>query len=248
MKITIITATYNSEATIADAIYSVVSQSYENIEHLIIDGKSTDKTIEIINNTENRVSKIISEPDKGIYDALNKGISHASGEVIAFLHADDIYADNDSVKNIMQEMKNADSDSAYADLQYIAKNDMNKVIRHWESGKFLYSNLKKGWMPPHPTFFVKKKIYEKFGSFDTCFKIAADYDTVLRFLGTNKISTTYYPQVLVKMRVGGESNKSVSNILQKMKEDVRALKKNKMGGWGTVFMKNFSKIPQLFKK
>ncbi len=248
MRITIITATYNSEATIADAIYSVTSQSYSDIEHLIIDGDSTDKTLEVINSTKNRVTKIISEPDKGIYDALNKGIENATGEIIAFLHADDIYASSNSVEAIIETLKTNKTDAAYADLQYISKNNTNTIIRHWTSGAFAYSKLKKGWMPPHPTFFVKKSIYQKYGKFDTSFKIAADYDTVLRFLGKEKISVAYYPQVLVKMKLGGESNKNISNILKKMKEDVRALRKNKMGGWHTVFMKNITKIPQLFKK
>ena len=133
-------------------------------------------------------------------------------------------------------------------MQYVAKENTNKIIRYWKSGNFTYSKLKKGWMPPHPTFLVKKKIYDKFGLFDTNFKIAADYDIILRFLGKHRISTAYFPKVMIKMRIGGESNKSFKNILKKMKEDVKALKKNKIGNWHTVFFKNIIKIPQLFLK
>ena len=248
MKFSIITATYNSQNTIVDAINSVASQTYENIEHIIIDGASTDKTISIINEVKSKVSKIISEPDEGIYDALNKGIKNATGDVIVFLHADDIFAENTIIEKAANLFLEKQTDSIYGNLQYVAKEDTNKIIRYWKSGKFTLSKLKKGWMPPHPTFFVKKNIYNKFGTFDTKFRIAADYDIILRFLGSNKISTAYLPIVMIKMRIGGESNKSIKNILKKMKEDVKALKKNNFGGWHTVFMKNIIKIPQLFKK
>lgn len=248
MKFSIITATYNSQATITDAIKSVSEQTYMNIEHIIVDGASTDNTIKIIEENLGRVSKIISEKDDGIYDALNKGIEKATGDVIVFLHADDIFANNSIIENAANLFSEKQTDSIYGDLQYVAKEDTNKIIRYWKSGEFTFSKLKKGWMPPHPTFFVKKEIYNQFGNFDTSFRIAADYDIILRFLGSNKISTAYLPQVMIKMRVGGESNKSLKNILKKMKEDVKALKKNNMGGVHTVFLKNITKIPQLFNK
>jgi len=248
MKFSIITATYNNQSTITDAINSVASQSYQNIEHIIIDGASTDNTISIINEVKGKVSKIISEPDEGIYDALNKGIKNSTGDVIVFLHADDIFAENTIIEKAANLFLEKQPDSIYGNLQYVAKEDTNKIIRYWKSGKFTFSKLKKGWMPPHPTFFVKKKIYDNLGIFDTNFRIAADYDIILRFLGKNKISTAYLPTVMIKMRIGGESNKSIKNILKKMKEDVKALKKNNLGGWNTVFMKNITKIPQLFKK
>ncbi len=248
MKFSIITATYNSQNTIADAINSVASQSYKNIEHIIIDGASTDNTISIINEVKGNVSKIISEVDEGIYDALNKGIKNSTGDVIVFLHADDIFAENTIIEKAAKLFSEKQTDCIYGDLQYVAKEDTNKIIRYWKSGEYAFSKLKKGWMPPHPTFFVKKEIYEKLGMFDTNFRIAADYDIILRFLGKNKISTAYLPTVMMKMRVGGESNKSIKNILKKMKEDVKALKKNNLGGWQTVLMKNITKIPQLFRK
>ncbi len=248
MKFSIITATYNSQNTIADAINSVASQTYDNIEHIIIDGASTDNTLLIINETKGRISKIISEPDNGIYDALNKGINSASGDVIVFLHADDIFAENTIIEKAAKLFDDKQTDSIYGDLQYVAKEDTGKIIRFWKSGEYSFSKLKKGWMPPHPTFFVKKDIYDKFGIFDTNFKIAADYDIILRFLGKHKISTAYLPEVMIKMRIGGESNKSIKNIILKMKEDIKALKKNNIGGLRTLILKNITKIPQLFRK
>lgn len=248
MKISIITATYNNEETILDTISSVVSQTYINIEHIIIDGASKDKTLSLIKENSTKIVKLISEPDNGIYDALNKGIRNATGDVIVFLHADDIFAEKTIIENAVKLFQEQQTDSIYGDLQYVSKQDTDKIIRYWKSGKFKLSKLKRGWMPPHPTFFVKKNIYNKFGKFDTNFRIAADYDIILRFLGKHKISTAYLPKVMIKMRIGGESNKSFKNIIKKMKEDVKALKKNKLGGWHTVFLKNIIKIPQLFQK
>lgn len=248
MKVSIITATYNNENTVEDTVLSVSSQTYKNIEHIIIDGNSSDNTIQIIKKHQDKIAKIISEPDKGIYDALNKGIKYASGDIICFLHADDIYADDTIIEKAVILFSEKQTDSIYGDLQYVAKEDTGKIIRYWKSGEFTFSKLKKGWMPPHPTFLVKKEIYENCGVFDTNFKIAADYDIILRFLGKHKISTAYFPKVMIKMRIGGESNKSLKNIIKKMKEDVKALKKNKTGNWHTVILKNFIKIPQLFKK
>jgi len=245
MKISIITATYNNEKTIADTLFAVSSQTYKNIEHLIIDGKSTDNTLKIINENSPK-TKIFSESDNGIYDALNKGISHATGDIIGFLHADDIYANNTTIEKIIATFKANNCDAVYSDLHYVSQNDVNKIIRNWKSDKFEYSNLKKGWMPPHPTFFVKKEIYNKFGNFNTNYKIAADYDLMMRMLGKHKISVAYLPEVTVKMRVGGESNKSIKNILKKMKEDLKVIKTNEIGGFFTLVRKNTSKISQFF--
>jgi glycosyltransferase len=248
VKISIITATYNCEKTIEDAIKSVSEQDFPNIEHIIIDGASTDKTLEVINQNSDRISILISEPDKGIYDALNKGISKATGDYIGFLHADDIYNSKTVISEIVEILNKENSDSLYADLQYVSKNNTAKIIRYWKSGIFEINKLKNGWMPPHPTFFVKKEIYERFGFFDTNFKISADYDIILRFLGKHKISTSYFPKTIIKMRVGGESNRSFKNIKLKMEEDLKALKKNNIGSIISLLLKNISKIPQLFSR
>ncbi len=248
MKFSIITATYNSEATIEDALKSVASQSYSNIEHIIIDGGSKDNTLKIIENYKDKIAYFVSEPDKGIYDALNKGINAATGDVIGFLHADDLFYSNLVLEKTAKQFSENITDSIYGDLLYVSKENTEKVIRNWKAGKYSLKKLKRGWMPPHPTFYVKKDVYVNFGTFDTDFKIAADYDFILRVLGKYKISTNYLPEIMIKMRVGGESNKNINNIIRKMKEDVNALKKNNLGNWQTVFLKNIIKIPQLFLK
>ena len=248
MKISIITATYNNEKTIEQTVQSVLNQSYKNIEYIIIDGNSTDNTLQIVNKYAGKINHIISETDKGMYDALNKGIMKASGDIIGFLHADDFYPANDVLEKVEHTFKVYGTQSVYGDLDYVSANDTEKIIRKWKSGSFAFDELKKGWMPPHPTFFVLRDVYWKYGFFNLKYKIAADYDLMLRFLGKYKISAAYIPEVLVKMRWGGKSNRSIKNIFIKSKEDYQALKKNKVGGLYSLFMKNFRKINQFFKK
>jgi glycosyltransferase len=248
MKISVITAVYNNESTIADAIKSVLSQTYDDVEYIIIDGKSTDDTLKIVNSYKEDIDVIISESDSGIYDALNKGIANATGDVISFLHSDDLYTHENVLKEVSELFKSSNADSIYGDLVYVKKDNINKVVRYWKSGAFQHSKLKWGWMPPHPTFFVKRKVYEEHGVFDTGFRISADYDKILRFLGTHKISVAYLPEVLIKMRLGGESNKSLKNLQRKTSEDIKALRKNKIGGYSTIMIKNISKLPQFLKR
>jgi glycosyltransferase len=247
VKISVITAVYNNENTIEDAIKSVLSQTYSDIEYIVIDGASTDKTLDIVKKYEEKIDTIVSEKDAGIYDALNKGIQKATGDVVCFLHSDDIYANEDVVKKVNDLFKEKQVDSVYGDLVYVKKENVDRIVRYWKSGEFEHKKLKNGWMPPHPTFFVKREVYEKYGGFDTNFRIAADYDTVLRFLGVQKITTTYLPEVLIKMRLGGESNKSFINLKKKTVEDIKALRKNSIGGFQTILIKNISKLPQFLK-
>ena len=244
MKVSIITSVFNNKNTVSEAIESVLNQTYKDIEYIVIDGGSTDGTIDIINSYKGKITKFISEPDNGIYDGLNKGILKATGDIIGFLHSDDVYMDNTVIEKVVNKFYGG-YDGVYGDLIYVSKND-GKIIRYWKSGDFNINKLKKGWMPPHPTLFLKREIYNKYGLFDTSFKIAADYDFMLRILKHN-IKIAYIPEVLYKMRVGGESNKSIKNILLKSKEDYRALKKNEIGGINTLIYKNISKLPQFFK-
>jgi len=248
MKISIITAVRNNEQFIEQAVLSVINQTYTEIEYIVIDGNSSDSTLKILNSYKKHFTHFVSEPDSGIYDALNKGIALASGEYIGFLHSDDLYPTNSTVEQIAQELTVSKSDSLYGDLIYVRKNNASQILRYWKSGNFSESKLSKGWMPPHPTFFVKKQCYNQFGTFNTNFRIAADYELILRFLGKHKISTCYLPQIIYTMRVGGESNRSAKNILRKMREDYRALINNNVGGVGSLFLKNVSKIPQFFKR
>ena len=248
MTVSIITSVYNNKETIEEAIASVLSQTYDDIEYIVVDGASTDGTIEVIKKYEGQISTFVSEQDKGIYDGLNKGVALATGDVIGFLHSDDLFEDEHVVAKIAEAFKIDDVDSIYGDLVYVSKEDTSKVVRYWKSGAYGLKKLENGWMPPHPTFYVKRKVYEEHGAFDTSFKIAADYDSILRFLGREGITTRYIPEVLVKMRVGGESNKSLKNLVLKTKEDLRAVKNNNVGHIRSIFFKNLSKIPQFFKR
>lgn len=249
MLFTILTAVYNNKPHIEECIQSVLSQDYDQIEHIIIDGGSNDGTVEIINKYQDKISKFISEPDEGIYYALNKGIKAASGDVVGLLHSDDMFYDEHVISKIAELFKKTNTDSVYSDLVYVYKDNPDKILRYWKAGEFNYNSLKMGWMPPHPAFFVKKNIYDKFGGFDTSYKIASDYEIVLRFLAKHKISSSYLPEVTVKMRTGGASNKSISNIKHKSQEDYKALK---AAGFSlpafTLFWKNLRKVPQFFNK
>ena len=248
MKVSIITASFNSELFIESAINSVLNQSYNDIEYIIVDGLSSDNSAKIISSYNNRVTKFISDPDSGIYDALNKGIDYATGDIIAFLHSDDIYHDEKVVENVVQQFKNdRNLDCVYGDLVYTAREDISVVSRYWKSKSFKPYLLSMGWMPPHPTIFLKKEIYRSYGKFNLNYKISADYDFILRIF-SKKIKTKYIPRVIYKMRLGGESNKSIINIIKKSREDHRTIKENKIGGIFTLLYKNFSKLTQFVFK
>lgn len=247
MKVSIITATYNSAATLSDTLLSLDSQSYHDIEYIIIDGASKDSTIELINTVSRRVTKIISEPDKGIYDALNKGIQAASGDVIGFLHSDDLLAYPDVITDVVNKFKENNCDAVYGDLDYVSKDDINKVIRHWKSGQYKRFKMQLGWMPPHPSFYMKRELYLKWGSFNLDYRISADYDSLIRYLWTNNATLSYLPKVLTRMRVGGMSNRSFANIVQKSKEDIKAMRNNGLLWPVVLICKNLSKLPQFLK-
>lgn len=244
IKISVITITYNSEKTLRDTIESVLSQTYEDIEYIIVDGKSKDSTCDIVRSYGERITHFVSEKDSGLYDALNKGIRMATGDVVGFLHSDDIYASTDILKLIAEAFIHFEVDSVYGDLVYVDQADTSKIIRFWRSGKFHRSKALTGWMPPHPTFYAKRRVYEEYGGFNTTFRIAADYESILRFLVRFKISTFYIPLVFVRMRVGGESNKSLKNLIRKSREDIRAMRINGLITVAALFSKNVSKFKQ----
>ena len=249
MKISIITATYNSSKNIRSAISSLGEQDFSNIEWIVIDGASKDNTVENIKKYYSQPLQILSEKDKGIYDALNKGISLATGDVIGFLHSDDLLASNDILKKIAEIFHQKDVDGVYGNLQYVTKEDTSNIIRHWKSQDFRPSLLKKGWMPAHPTLFLKKEVYEKHGLFNLEYKIAADYDLILKVFSDRSLKFHYLPEVITKMRVGGASNRSIKNILQKSSEDFKALKKNKIKNPAKVLaLKNLRKLSQFISK
>lgn len=246
MKVSIITATYNSETTINTCMESVLNQTYNNIEYVIVDGGSTDKTLSQIKEKALKNSEIIytSEPDKGIYDALNKGVVKATGDIIGFVHSDDFLADNNIIQAIVNSFKTENVDGVYGNLHYVALENTDKIIRNWQSQQFYPKMLKQGWMPAHPTLYLKKSVYDNHGTFDLSYKIAADYDFILRIFKQSQLKFYFLPKTIVKMRVGGASNKSLKNIIQKSKEDYRAIKTNKTGNWVTILVKNVSKLKQ----
>jgi glycosyltransferase len=248
MKVSVITVTFNSAPTIADTLASVASQSHPDIEHLVIDGASSDDTVAIAKRAGTRVACIVSEPDRGIYDAMNKGLALATGDLIGFLNGDDVFASDDSVRLLVAAVTETNADAAYGDLVYVRENDLSVVVRQWHAGAYSPSRLRFGWMPPHPTFYIRRKTLADVGAFDTSFRIAADYDFILRCLGRSGTVVAYVPRVLIHMRTGGASNRSASAMWRKSTEDLRALRRSGTGGIGTLLCKNFRKLPQFLRR
>lgn len=248
MKISIITACFNSEDTLRDAIESVLSQDYDNIEYIIVDGASTDGSMIIVESYGGRINKVISEPDHGIYDALNKGVAESTGDYIGFVHSDDVLASIDVISSLVKVLnENPKADAVYGDLNYVKATDLNSIFRRWVSKPFKFSLLKMGWMPPHPTLYLSKSYYQELGAFDLSFKIAADYESILRYFSQPGFAPVYIPKVMVNMRIGGASNGSLKAILRKMKEDYRAIKMNLLPlPLKVLLLKNLSKLKQFF--
>ena len=250
MKISIITVCFNSEKTIRKTLESIKSQKSKKIEHLIIDGKSTDNTLSIVDQYPYE-KKIVSESDKGIYDAMNKGIKLAQGDIIGFLNSDDFYSSNEVVSKL-EDIFTEDSglEACYADIVYTDQVDTSKVVRYWKSSKFISGSFSKGWCPPHPTFFVRKSVFERFGNFDLSYGVASDVDLMIRFLEVNKIKARYIPELWVKMRMGGASNKSLKEIWKQNQNVLRALKKYNLPANSISFYihKIFSRGKQFFQR
>ena len=246
MKISVVTAVWNRAATVGGAIDSVAAQTHPHVEHLVIDGGSTDGTLAKVEARRSPGMVVVSEPDRGIYDALNKGLAASTGEVVGLLHSDDFFAHAQVIERIAAAFADPAIDAVYGDLDYVSASDPTKVIRHWRAGPATPARLRRGWMPPHPTLFVRRRVFETHGAYDTRYRIAADYDAVLRWFGRAGIASAYIPEVLVKMRVGGESNASLAKILRKSREDYHALRANRIGGLATLIAKNLSKLPQFF--
>jgi glycosyltransferase involved in cell wall biosynthesis len=248
MTISIITATYNSAATVRDTLVCIQEQLYPDIEHIIVDGRSTDNTLEIVSRFPH-VKKIISEKDQGIYDAMNKGIRMATGDVIGILNSDDMYTDGLVLSEVAGAFEDPSVMTVYADLQYVQADNPAKVIRTWNSGLYRKKNFYYGWMPPHPTFFVRKEVYEKTGLFDLSLRSAADYELMLRILVKHNFPARYISRVMVKMRAGGMSNASIWNRLRANKEDRLAWKLNDLEPYFfTLYVKPLRKIHQYIIK
>ncbi|GAB4497975.1 MAG: glycosyltransferase family 2 protein [Saprospiraceae bacterium] len=244
MKISIVTPAFNSAATICDTLQSVEMQDFLDLEHIIVDGGSTDDTLKIASEFP-RVSKVVSEPDRGLYDAMNKGILLATGDIVGILNSDDFYAHSQVLSRVAAKLKETRADTLYADLEYVSSKKTSRVMRTWKAGAFHPKNFRRGWMPPHPTFFVQRHLYEKYGLFDISLRFSADYELMLRFLLKNSVSTCYLPEVLVRMRTGGASNANLLNRLRANREDRLAWKMNGLKpNFYTLYMKPLSKIGQ----
>jgi glycosyltransferase involved in cell wall biosynthesis len=249
LKISVVTVVLNRVDTIGQTLASVQSQGYKNIEHIIVDGDSNDGTLNVINSFLSLNVLLISEKDKGIYYALNKGFLNSSGDVFGVLHADDFFSSVEVLQKVIDAFEDPEVDVVYGDLDYVSSTNPNKVIRRWKAGDFNESNLKFGWMPPHPALFIRKSVIDNIGVFDTKYRISSDYDFIRRCFAIHNIKPVYLPITLVKMRLGGVSNKSISNILKKSKEDFQIIQKaNKslMKSLITLFFKNFRKLKQFY--
>lgn len=248
MRISIITATYNSAATVADTLKSVAEQTYPQVEHLIVDGLSKDDTLRIVEQFPH-VARVNSEKDKGIYDAMNKGIALSSGEIVGILNSDDFYVSKDVLQWVADAFADPAIDAVYGNLQYVDPVDTNKVLRHWRAGAFHRNKFYQGWMPPHPGFFVRKRLYNEFGVFNTALRSAADYEIMLRFLFKHEAQAAYVDKLLVKMRSGGMSNASLRNRLRANSEDRQAWRLNGLKPrFYTLTLKPLRKINQYFIK
>ena len=248
-KITIITPTFNSAKTILTNIASVKNQRYKYLEHIIIDNNSDDQTLNLIKKNTNENIKIISEKDYGIYDAINKGIKLAEGEIISILHSDDIYYDNHTLLNVIKEFDEKNMDIVYGDLLYVSKNNLNKVVRYWKSNEFKQGLFFKGWSPPHPSFFIKKNIHNKFGYYNIKIGNSADIELMYKFLEVKKVNSKYINKILIKMRYGGKSNNNIFEIFKQNLQILKFLKlKSPLKIMNFIYFKIVDRTLQFVKK
>jgi glycosyltransferase involved in cell wall biosynthesis len=247
VKISIVTVCFNAAATIADTLESVARQTHPDVEHIVVDGASTDGTMDIVRRYAGGLTRVVSEPDRGIYDAMNKGLALAGGEIVTFLNADDVFAAADIIERVALLMADPALDACYADLVYVGKDDPNRVVRYWKSRPYAPGLCLKGWMPAHPTFFVRKAVLDRHGGFDTAFRLQSDFDLMVRLFELHHIRTHYVPEIWVRMRMGGASNKSLANVWQGNLEAWRSCRKHGFAV-SPFFMvrKIASRFPQYF--
>ena len=249
MKISIITVSFNSARTIGDTLKSVAAQSFNNIEHILVDGGSTDETMEIVRREGNHLAAIVSEPDNGIYDAMNKGLALATGDVVGFLNSDDLLATPDSIAAIAAGFSNEAVEGVYGDLVFVDPKKIERVVRFWRPGSHFAGACAKGWMAPHPTLYVQRNVLVRIGGFDIKYKLQSDFDLMLRLFEKEQIKTKYVQKVLVRMRMGGATTGSIRNIIKGNLEAARACRKAGFSG-GILFIarKMSSRLPQFFRR
>ena len=249
MKISIITVVFNGEKYIEDCIQSVITQDYPNIEYIVIDGASTDQTLSILKTYQQHIHHLVSEKDKGMYDALNKGIDIASGDIIGILNADDMLASSTIITAIVQKLNETKAEGVYGNLNYVDANHPQKIIRNWVSKQHQANDFEKGWMPAHPTLYLKKSLFKTYGNYALNYGTAGDYELMLRFLHLQKIKAVYFNQLIVNMRVGGMSNASIKQRYLAFINDYKAAKNNQISSplW-TILLKKMGKISQFLHK
>ncbi|MEL7180384.1 MAG: glycosyltransferase family 2 protein [Pseudomonadota bacterium] len=245
MKISVVTAVKDGRETLPAMLQSLTAQTYDNVEHVVQDGGSTDGTLAYLSGQGHPHMALQSSPDNGIYDAINQGIWRASGDVVGLLHADDTLADPDVLAWVALALEDPAIDGVYGDLQYVSRDDPTRVMRHWQAGPYSAAHLRRGWMPPHPTLYLRREVFARSGFYDTSYRIAGDYEAMLRFLTAGQVRLGYIPKVMVHMKMGGVSNRSFTHIIRKSREDYRAIRRHGVGGVGTLVAKNLSKLPQL---
>jgi glycosyltransferase involved in cell wall biosynthesis len=221
--VSLITVCYNSAATIGETLESVAAQDYPSIEYIVIDGASSDATIDILHRYRDRIDRLISEPDSGIYSAMNKGIALAGGDVIGFINSDDVLANQNAIGEVAAVFQDERVDACYRDLCYVRATDPASIVRYWQSSPFQPGMFRTGWCPPHPTFYVRREVFERCGGFDERFRIASDVELMMRFLEVQRIRSVYVPGMMVRMRIGGESNNGIRNMIQVNREIWKAL-------------------------
>ncbi len=243
MKVSIITSCYNRESTIGHAIESVLFQSYENIEYVVVDGDSKDGSMNVINQYKDRIAKVISEPDRGMYEGLNKGIRKATGDIVGLMHSDDFFYSNETVAHIVKKFEETGADLVYGDGLFVDAVDIGKVVRNWISGQYSKGKMKRGWLPLHPTVYIRRECIERLGFYDESFKIAADSDFLVRYMFEGNLKVAYLNEYVVMMRMGGLST-NPEKMKQKWAEDLRMYRAHGFPPYRTLLCKILSKIPQ----
>ncbi len=250
MKISVITVAYNSAKTIADTLNSVATQTYPNIEHVLVDGGSSDGTIDLVKRHGHRIQKFVTEPDKGIYDAMNKGLALATGDYVVYLNSDDFYCDNTVIQQVVAAIQETGSDVIFGDLSYVQRENPKQRVRYWKSRAFKQGSFAKGFPPPHPTFFMKRELLVDLGGFDLSYSLASDFDLMFRALEIEKYTSTYLPVELTRMRTGGATNLSIQNIVRQNREILRCLRSHhlRISTVGFGLRKIISRISQRYFK
>ena len=248
-RISVVTVCFNSALTIGDTLASVANQRGVNVEHVIVDGASSDATMEIVTGFTPEVARVISEPDRGLYDAMNKGMAIATGDIIGYLNSDDVYADDGVLQKVANTFADVNVDACYGDLVYVQQDDISKVVRYWRSCPYSPGLIERGWMPAHPTFFIRRTILQELGGFNIHYRYHADFDLMVRLFLLKKIRCAYIPEVLVRMRTGGKTNRSIRNVIRGNLESLESLRSHGAAVTPMFFVgKLLSRVPQFFRR